>query len=280
MARPLRIEYPGALYHVMSRGNACQDIFLVDEDRFLYLENLKHCAELHNLIIHAYCLMGNHYHLLIETPDGNLSKAMRDINGNYAQKFNFQHDSVGHLLQGRYKAFLIEKEVYFLEVARYIVNNPVSAGVVDDPAKWQWSSYGATAGQIDAPEWLEVDFTLGLFGADRTSMQKHYRTFVREARLGRSPYEEVEEGVILGTKPFIDAIWAKFQEAEDFQEVNKSDRMIGRPSLDEIFEDAHGKEDRDQMIRMARARAGYSVSEIARHLKIHRTTVSRIINES
>ena len=163
MVRPLRIEYPGALYHAMSRGNAYQDIFHDDRDRQSFLKNLEHCTELHNLICHAYCLMDNHYHLLIETPDGNLSKAMRDINGNYTQKFNARHKRVGHLLQGRYKAYLVEKDLYLLEVARYIVNNPVEAKLVQYPQDWKWSSYKATAGFVKAPDWLEVDFALGLF---------------------------------------------------------------------------------------------------------------------
>lgn len=109
MARPLRVEYPGALYHVMSRGNAFQNIFLDNRDREAYLDHLKSAVKNHNLICHAYCLMGNHSHLLLETPDPNLSQAMRDLNGNYTQWFNAKHKRVGHLFQGRYRAFVIEK---------------------------------------------------------------------------------------------------------------------------------------------------------------------------
>ncbi|MBU4452912.1 transposase, partial [Patescibacteria group bacterium] len=163
MARPLRIEFPGALYHVMSRGNARQDIYTDDNDRREFLKNLEHCIKFHNLICHAYCLMGNHYHLLVETPDGNLSQAMRDINGNYTQKFHYLHNRVGHLLQGRYKAFVIEKEAYFLAVARYIVLNPVRDKLVEHPKLWKWSNYNATAGHNRGPVWLDVDTTLDLF---------------------------------------------------------------------------------------------------------------------
>ena len=149
MARPLRIAYPGALYHVMSRGNARQPIFLDDIDRHSFFKNLERCIELHNLICHAYCLMDNHYHLLLETPDGNLSSAMRDVNGNYTQWFNTRHERVGHVLQGRYKAHVIEKEPYLLEVVRYIVNNPVRANLVTHPKDWKWSSYRSSAGSIN-----------------------------------------------------------------------------------------------------------------------------------
>ncbi len=130
MARPLRIEYPGALYHVTSRGNKRQDIFSNDNDRGIFLHVLSTLTETHNWICHAYCLMDNHYHLLIETVEANLSIGMRDLNGIYTQQYNKVHDSVGHLLQGRYHAYVIEKESYLLQVARYVVLNPVRAGMV------------------------------------------------------------------------------------------------------------------------------------------------------
>src|SRR4030042_5793823 len=129
MARPLRIEFPGAVYHVTSRGNARQTIFIDDEDRGGFLDLLSIVVERFNWICHAYCLMGNHYHLLIETPDGNLSKGMRELNGIYTQHFNRRHGRVGHVFQGRFKAILVEKDSYLLELCRYIVLNPVRAGI-------------------------------------------------------------------------------------------------------------------------------------------------------
>lgn len=280
MARPLRIEYPGAVYHVMSRGNAYQDIYLDNQDRRVFLKNLESCIELHNLVCHAYCLMDNHYHLLLETPDGNLSQAMRDINGNYTQKFNARHKRVGHVLQGRYKAYVIEKEPYLLEVARYIVNNPVEAKMVQNPREWKWSSYKTTAGVVKSPKWLETDFTLGLFAKQRQEAQKRYRKFVKEGLERGSPYGEVREGVILGSPQFVDWIWSEFKDKEAIQEVKKSERMIGRPTLEDLFDDITTKEARDATVKIARIRAGYSVTDIAKHLKLHRTTVSRILNGS
>ncbi|MDP2631413.1 MAG: transposase [Candidatus Uhrbacteria bacterium] len=280
MVRPLRIKYPGALYHVTSRGNAYQDIFLNDKDRRAFLNNLKYCIKLHNLICHAYCLMNNHYHLLIETPDGNLSQAMRDINGNYTQGFNARHKCVGHVMQGRYKAFLVEKEPYLLEVVRYIVNNPVEAKMVEHPKNWKWSSFCATAGFVKSPAWLMTDFTLSLFSKKRNEAQKQYQDFVKEGMERGSPYDDVKEGVILGSPQFIGWVWENFKELELVTEVKTSNRMIGRPSLEDLFYDITKKKQRDNAMRVARVRAGYSVTEIANHLGLHRTTVSRILNSS
>ena len=126
MARPLRIEFAGALYHVTSRGDGRDDIFLDEEDRELWLDVLKTVCERFNWVVHAYCQMGNHYHILIETPDGNLSKGMRQLNGVYTQRFNRIHNRVGHVFQGRYKAILVQKDAYLLELSRYIVLNQES----------------------------------------------------------------------------------------------------------------------------------------------------------
>ena len=130
MARPLRIEFDGALYHVTSRGNKREDIYLDDIDRLIFLDVLAEVCRRFNWVCHAYCQMTNHYHLLIETPDANLSLGMRHLNGVYTQKFNYHHDRVGHVFQGRYKGILVEKEAHLLELARYIVLNPVRARMV------------------------------------------------------------------------------------------------------------------------------------------------------
>ena len=163
MARPLRIEYPGAVYHVTTRGDGRKNIFLNDTDRNNFLQNFCSTIKNYNWLCHAYCLMDNHYHLLLETPDGNLSKGMRQLNGVYTQKFNFIHKTVGHLFQSRYKAFLIEKDPYLLEVARYIVLNPVRAGKVTHQNEWEWSSYLPTAGRRTKPTWLTIEWILNFF---------------------------------------------------------------------------------------------------------------------
>ena len=147
MDRPLRIEFPGAVYHITSRGNDRKEIFGDDLDRKAFLEILyRDCARYHWLC-HAYCLMDNHYHLLIETPEGNLSLGMRQLNGVYTQWFNRVHGRVGHVFQGRFKGIVVQKDSHLIEAARYIVLNPIRAKLVKNPNQWIWSSYSATTGQ-------------------------------------------------------------------------------------------------------------------------------------
>ncbi len=206
MARPLRIEFSGALYHVASRGDGQEDIYLEDKDRDAYLDILKETCKRFNWILHAYCLMDNHYHLLIETPDANLSKGMRQLNGVYTQRFNRHHDQVGHVFQGRYKAILVEKESYLLELARYIVLNPVRAQMVRSAKDWSWSSYRATAGLIKSEKWLTVDWILSVFAVRKTTAEKRYREFVSEGRNQPKPWEQLRNQIYLGSDKFVDAM--------------------------------------------------------------------------
>ncbi len=174
MVRPVRIEFPGALYHVTSRGNRREAIYEEDADRELFLEILGQVIAGWNWICHAYCLMSNHYHLVIETPDGNLSKGMRQLNGVYTQTSNRCHQRMGHLFQGRYKAILVDAETYLLELSRYVVLNPVRAGMVEDPGQWCWSSYPAMLGETPIPAWLATDGLLVQFGKDRSKAIQRY----------------------------------------------------------------------------------------------------------
>jgi len=180
MARPLRLEFAGALYHVTSRGDRREDIYLDDSDREAWLAVVGEVCNRFNWLIHAYCKMSNHYHLLVETIDGNLSKGMRQLNGVYTQRFNRRHRMVGHLYQGRYKAILVQKENYLLELARYVVLNPVRAGMVKQPEEWHWSSYLAMTGLSNVPEWLDTDWLLSQFGRQRQGAITSYRRFVME----------------------------------------------------------------------------------------------------
>jgi len=169
MARPLRIEFPGALYHITSRGDGREDIYLDNNDRNNFLAVLDQVYERQNWRCHAYCLMTNHYHLLIETPEGNLSHGMRQLNGVYTQRFNRNHRRVGHVFQGRYKAILVEKESHLLELSRYIVLNPIRARMVHAAQDWVWSSYRSTAGLVACPSWLYVDWLLSAFSKRKSS---------------------------------------------------------------------------------------------------------------
>lgn len=179
MARSLRIEYPGAVYHIISRGNARQEIFLDEKDHIDFLDILCMTVRRYKWILHAYCLMNNHYHLLIETPDGVLSRGMRQLNGVYTQRFNARHKRVGHVLQGRYKAILVDKDSYLLELCRYIVLNPVRAGIVKEPGMWGWSSYRATAGYEKGIHCLTTDWILIQFDNEKVKAEIMYRDFVQ-----------------------------------------------------------------------------------------------------
>ncbi len=151
MSRPLRLEYAGALYHVTSRGNERKAIYLEDSDFSLFLEVLGEVCKQCNWVIHAWCLMTNHYHLVVETPDANLSTGMRQLNGIYTIRFNHQYGRVGHLFQGRYKGILVDKSAYLLELSRYVVLNSVRARIVSHPGLWPWSSYNSTLSLKPSP---------------------------------------------------------------------------------------------------------------------------------
>ena len=181
MARPLRLEYPGALFHVISRGNAKQEIFADERDRVRFLELLGESAERFDWILLAYALMPNHFHLLIQLTTETLSRGMQWLNERYAIAFNRRHGRVGHLLQGRFKSPLVEKESYLLELIRYIVLNPVRANIVKRPEQCRWTSYRATAGLAAAPAWLAIDDVLLPFGPDRDLARAGFRDFVNAA---------------------------------------------------------------------------------------------------
>jgi REP element-mobilizing transposase RayT len=176
--RPLRVEFPGALYHVTSRGNDRARIFWDDSDRRTFLTALADVAVRERFSVFAYCLMGNHYHLALETAGANLARGMQRLNSSFAQAFNRRHRRVGHLFQGRYHASLIEREPHLLELARYIVLNPVRAGLCNRPEEWRWSSFRATAGLAPAPSFLAVSWLLEHFGRGDADAKAGYRAFV------------------------------------------------------------------------------------------------------
>lgn len=278
MARPLRIEYDGALYHVTSRGNERKAIFKDDGDRELFLTTLWQVSERFHWLCHAYCLMDNHYHLVIETPDGNLSKGMRQLNGVYTQAFNRRHHRVGHLFQGRFKGILVQKESHYLEVCRYVVLNPVRAKVVKHPRESAWSSFRATGGLAPAPRCLTVEEVLGHFGQRRRPAQEKYREYVREGIGNATIWENLEAQSLLGLEGFADALRGHVTGKEMVREIPKGQRLIGRASLKKLFDEAgKGKTVRDRLIAKAVNEHGYSQMEVARHLKLHYSTISRLM---
>lgn len=270
MARPLRIEYPGALYHVTTRGNAREAIFFDDRDRLRFLSILSHVAEDCRWICYAFCLMSNHYHVLIETTEANLSAGMRELNGVYTQAINRRHGRSGHIFQGRFKAILVQKQGHLLELCRYIVLNPVGAGMVESPDAWPWSSFGSTAGLAAKPNFLSIDWILAQFSDSRSRAMRLYRRFVLSGIGKESPWKNLQAGLFLGSTSFVDGIKDSIRATSS--EIPKRQRHAVRPSLAAIIPSPSGATDED--IIVAR-RHGYSLLEIGNHLSLHYATVSR-----
>ena len=281
MARPLRIEYPGAVYHITSRGNEKKLIFKDERDREIFLDTLSQVDKRYNWLCHAYCLMNNHYHLIIETPDGNLSAGMRQLNGVYTQAFNRQHNRVGHLFQGRYKGILIQKDSHLLEVCRYVVLNPVRAKAVKKPEQWRWSSYQATAGIEKPHPCLSTEWILNQFGSTGRISGKAYRKFVEDGIKQESIWEAVRAQSILGEEEFTATLTDYLRGKKDIAELPKSQRYIDRPSLENIFSKNILKDisKRNRKISEAVRRHGYRQREVADYLEMHFTSISRILRE-
>ena len=274
MARPLRLEFAGALYHITSRGDRQEDIYEDDTDRKEFLSILGEVCDRHNWVCHAYCLMSNHYHLLIETPDGNLSKGMRQLNGVYTQYFNRKHFRVGHVFQGRYKAVLIDKSSYLLELARYIVLNPVRASMTRSAKDWPWSSYRATAGQQECPGWLRVDWLLAAFGRTKAKAIEAYRQFVSEGKGQPSPWQFLKNQMYLGDDAFVEKMMKYIDGSQELSEVPSSQR---RPVPKPISAYAEFSISRDEAIEKAYATGGFSMKEIGDYFGLHYSRISRII---
>ncbi|MBU4173510.1 MAG: transposase [Actinobacteria bacterium] len=220
----------------MSRGNSKQAVFLSDDDRFDFIGKLSDVVSEFGWGCYAYCLMNNHYHLFIETPQANLSEGMHMLLNYYCKRFNWRYDRVGHVMQGRFTSRLIEREEHLMEVIRYTALNPVKGGLVSKPGQWRWSSYRAISGIAPAPEFLDVEYTLRIFGNDNEMAQKEYLRFVAEGLL-----------------------------------MDQKDRI----SLPDLFRGVVGKQQINKAIRIARYEQQYTAKEIAAYLGISRSTVTR-----
>jgi putative transposase len=221
MSRPLRIKYPDAWYHVMNRGRRGDNIFHAKEDYMAFIGLLEELNEVFHVRVAAYCLMTNHYHILVQTPDANLPRAMRHLNGVYTQRYNKKHGYDGQLFRGRYKSILVETDSYALELVRYIHRNPLKAGVVETIQKYEWSSHRAYLSDADKWKWLHKDYILKLFSQSKQESIRLYRQFV----LKETP-EDIDKlfamknlPSIIGSKGFIEKIKEKFFKINDFEEV-------------------------------------------------------------
>jgi REP element-mobilizing transposase RayT len=275
MARPLRLEYEGAVYHVTSRGNARQAIFLVDPDRELFLQVLGASVERFGWICHAYCLMTNHYHLAIETPEANLSRGMRHLNGVYTQAFNRRHMRAGHVLQGRFKGIVVEKESHLLELARYVVLNPVRARMVRSAKDWPWSSYRATAGLAEAPALLTAHWILEQLHRSQDRAVSLYRQFVSAGR-GVDVWTELRGGILLGCDEFVGELKPLLADYETARELPRRERHAARPSLAELFSDVRDREVRNRKIYAAVRVHEYRLQAVADYLNLSPSTISMI----
>jgi REP element-mobilizing transposase RayT len=237
MGRPLRIEYEGAVYHITSRGNERRKVFIDKEDREKFLDILREYHERFKAIFHCFVLMDDHYHLLLETPSGNLVTIMHGINGRYTGYFNRRHARIGHLFQGRYRAILVEKEAYLLELNRYIHLNPVRAGICKRPEDYLWSSYRGYINPQKRLPWIEYDWMLDQFAKKRMEARKRYEGFVKEglSKGVPNPLEEVRGGIILGKKFFFDKIRKSFKDKAINEEIVRRKQLREFISPEEVI---------------------------------------------
>lgn len=254
MARGQRIQFKGATHHVMSRGNRKGIIFEDDADRRRFVERLGEATERYRLHCQSYCLMANHYHAIVEVPDGNLSDAMRWLNGVFARDSNRHHHRTGHLLQGRFKSTFVGDDIYLRTANLYVVMNPVRAGLVADPDEWMWSSYRATAGLVTPPDWLDLSWLNWVFGGRSIKdAQRRYREFQRVPSDGGAP----EDMLVFGDESLRGIVGENIGETQYQSRVPREYKALGRPSLGALFAHPLPKAERNSRILRAHVVHGY-----------------------
>ncbi|UCG66506.1 MAG: transposase [Deltaproteobacteria bacterium] len=296
MSRPLRIQYPDAWYHVMNRGRRGDEVFIEAKDYLSFIDLLKEIVEDYNVKVSAYCLMPNHYHLLVQTPDSNISRAMRHLNGVYTQRYNRTHHCDGQLFRGRYKAILVEADSYLLELLRYIHRNPLEANLVDNLQKYNWSSHKGYLSKAKKWDWLYRSFALSLFSNDHTKSIKLYKQFVSQEVpdeinkiLGRRKLPPV-----LGSKKFIDKVKNLFFSDKSHEEIPEAkilapdpDRILGAVSnlynvgMDDLVRSRRGyfNEPRNVAIYLTRRLRGDTLKVVGEVFGINKnSTVSSSVD--
>jgi REP element-mobilizing transposase RayT len=294
MSRPLRIEYDGALYHITARGNEKNPIYRGERDYQKFLQILSDLPRRYGVIIHAYVLMENHYHFLIETPKANIAKAIHYLNTTYTGYFNMKYKRAGHLFQGRYRGLLIEKESYLHSVSRYIHLNPVQAGLVKKPEEYKWSSYPEYIGRTKGGGLITCDWILGQFSGDRSVARRLYRRFVDEGVASKvSPFGSLKAGLILGDDNFIQDITKRLN-LKKHREIPESKRLLRGVSLEDVMkavtkrfgideEEIRATGRRDNLARkislyLLRKRTDQSNEEIGKCFGIGYTAVSQAVS--
>ena len=273
MSRSLRIEYEGAFYHVIQRGTERKNVFKEDRDKKRLLKYINIAHERYQILIHSYCVMDNHYHFLIETPQANIAKTMHYINASYAIYYNTKYRRVGPLFQGRYKSVLVEADEYLHYVSKYIHLNPVKAKKVKNPVEYKWSSCSYYLNNEVFPKWLEKERVLGYFGSGKRERIRRYKEFLEMEDEVDITKENTYKGVILGDKGFIDAIVRKYIDEVEDNEVPSLKRLkrikeVGRYEIEKIIRryERNEKEIRKILIYMIRKKSSKSLKEIAEEI--------------
>lgn len=279
MSRPLRLDLPGALYHITARGNAREAIYRDDHDRTAFLTLLGEACARYGWSCHAYCLMTNHYHLLLalrEAPAGRLVRGMRYLNGCSAQRFNRRHHRVGHVYQARYKAILIQRERHLLELTRYVVLNPVRAHMVDHAAAWPWTSYRATVGLAPVPTWLDTDAATAPFGPGETG-RRAYADFVAAGVGEPSCWSRTSHHIYLGDQSFIASAQRQVTLSPTDTEVPMAQRgVLANPVTGTVL----ARAERDAAITDAYTSGGETIKTLGLRFGLHYSQISRILHRT
>ena len=281
MGRPLRIEYPGAIYHVTSRGDRQEAIFKTVADRAMLLDIVDQAMERLDARMFAFCLMGNHFHFVLQTGQPNLSRLMRHINGEYTRAFNKRHQLAGHVFQGRYHAAVVDSDAYLIEVCRYVELNPVRAGLVGSPTDWPWCSYSAHIGAVDGPTWLATTTLHGhLLGrdvatpSDRRQAAHLYAEAVAAGRDVDLWRHHLREEIFLGSEEFAARARARATEERLRSKDIPCTQRTGQCALADWLT---GDRTRDEAFLLAYSRGGMTMTAIARQSKLSISAVSRLI---
>ena len=280
MTRQFRTEFPGALYHIYSRGNNKKTIFHEDEDRHKFLSILNKVLKDCNILCYGYRIMGTHYHMLLETPDANISRGMHRLHSTYAQYFNNRYECVGHLFQGRFHSILVQRELYLLELCRYIVLNPIRAGLVKHPGEYKWSSFNEMIGAIKHEyRILSTEWILSRFGTETNEARNNYVHFVLDGIDKPSPLSNAVGNTFLGNKEFLSSLESILEPVTNNKRISSEQRYAYRPTLSELFEysECFTKEFRNKIIFHAYSTYSYRQVDIARHINLHSVTVNNII---
>lgn len=273
MGRPLRINYPGAFYHVTSRGNERKSIYQTNRDYERFTGYLESATERYGANIHCFCLMTNHYHLLLETPRGNLQSILHHINTGYTNYFNAKKTRSGHLFQGRYRAILVEKDLYALELSRYIHLNPVRAGILEDPIQYPWSSFSSYCSKKNKWDWLQRDFIFGQVSKTLGKAIRGYRDYVQRGMTEKleDPLKKAVASTVIGSEEFTEWVREKWIEQRVDREVPALRAMGKRPDIsfikgacEKVFK-KNSLESRRMALYLSHRISGLSLKEVGEY---------------